>query len=70
MKLPSLNSSITLNYNNEFFNFYVPDKDEARHLEAEWSSALVFSNLDSDIFIMIYLAILLEHSIVFVSNNA
>ena len=70
IQLPSLNTILEFSPNNEKITYSIPNKEYARYIEADWNSSIVLSNLDEEIFSLIFLAILSEYSIVFVSHNS
>ena len=49
--------------------FLVPKMENCFMLEAKWGSALAFSSIPFEDFIFIYFAIMLEHSVLFLSEN-
>ncbi|EGR32985.1 hypothetical protein IMG5_064390, partial [Ichthyophthirius multifiliis] len=68
--LPKLNTVLQFKFNQETFIYQIPNKDLAKHIEAEWGCSIVLSSLELEQFISIFLSLLLEQSIVFVSNNS
>ena len=68
--LPSINTNVSFSFRNENFSYNVPNKLYSKYIEADWNGAFVLSNMDEDVFSLIFLAILSEQSIVFVSENS
>ena len=58
--LPSINTKVSFSFRNENFSFNVPNKLYSKYIEADWNGAFVLSNLDEDVFSLIFLAILSE----------
>lgn len=68
--LPSLNSKVHFSYANEHFIYFVPNREQARYIECDWNTAMTLSNFDEEDFTLLFLGLLAEHSMVFVSANA
>ncbi|EAS00793.2 DENN (AEX-3) domain protein (macronuclear) [Tetrahymena thermophila SB210] len=68
--LPSISNRLQLNFNGECFSYQVPNREEAKHIEAEWGCSLVLSSFEKELFVNIFLSLLLEQSVVFVSSNS
>ncbi|KAL4499118.1 hypothetical protein ABPG72_017020 [Tetrahymena utriculariae] len=68
--LPSISNTLQLNFNGEIFSYKVPNREEAKHIEAEWGCSLVLSSFEKELFVNIFLSLLLEQSVVFVSSNS
>lgn len=56
-------------YNKEKLNLTLPKEDKAFLLEAKWGAMLCFSNTPFDDLFFIFIAILMETSIIFLSKN-
>ncbi|KAL4449911.1 hypothetical protein ABPG74_015030 [Tetrahymena malaccensis] len=68
--LPSISNRLQLDFNGESFSYQVPNREEAQHIEAEWGCSLVLSSFEKEFFVNIFLSLLLEQSVVFVSSNS
>jgi hypothetical protein len=62
-------STFSLDYNKEKIEFFIPQKEKAFMLEAKWGAILCFSNLPFEDFFFLFIAIMLEHSVIFFSKN-
>jgi len=56
-------------YNNKALSFLVPKMENCYMLEAKWGAALTFSSIPFEDFNFIFFAMLMEHSILFLSEN-
>ena len=54
---------------SENFTLHVPKKENSHYLESEWSLSICFSNLPLEIICKIFIALLLEQSIIFFTEN-
>ena len=56
-------------HNNEKLNVSLPREDKAFLLEAKWGAMLCFSNTPFDDLFFLFVAILLETKVIFLSKN-
>lgn len=56
-------------YNNKPLSFLVPKMENCYLLESRWGCALMFSAIPFEDFFFLFFSILLEHSVLFVSEN-
>jgi len=56
-------------YNNKPLSFLVPKRENCYFLESKWGSAPTFSTMPFEDFMFIFFAMLLENSILFLSEN-
>ena len=56
-------------YNSKPLSFLVPKMENCYLLESKWGSALTFSTIPFEDFLFLFFGILLEHSILFLSEN-
>lgn len=62
-------STFSLDYNKEKIEFLIPPKEKAFMLEAKWGAILCFWNFPFEDFFFIFIAIMLEYSVIFFSKN-
>ena len=65
----SFEKLLCYHYNNKVLSFLVPKMEQCYLLESKWGAALAFSSIPFEDFIFIFFAILLEHSVLFLSQN-
>lgn len=56
-------------YNSKALSFLIPKMENCYLLESRWGSALTFSAIPFEDFFFLLTAILLEYSVLFVSEN-
>lgn len=66
----TFDKQILVDYNNEKITFTIPKKEKVFLLEAKWGATLCFSNTPFEDLFFIFIAILLETTVVFLSKNA
>ncbi|KAL4433553.1 hypothetical protein ABPG74_002950 [Tetrahymena malaccensis] len=67
--LPDFNSSLHFNIQNERIVSKIPSASNATRLECEWGIYKALQQFDIKNFLFLFLSLLLEHSLVFVSEN-
>ncbi len=60
---------IKIEFNSARVCFKLPGPEDAYLQESRWSQTLAFSSTCLDDLVFIYFAILMEHSVIFLSNN-
>jgi len=65
----SFENQLFFEYNNERLSISLPKEEKAFLLEAKWGSMLCFSNTPFDDLFFLFIAILLETKVIFLSKN-
>ena len=60
---------LTYKYFNEIISYQVPKMNNCQYVEGSYGAFLTFSNIPFADFIFIHFSMLLEHSILFMSEN-
>ncbi|KRX08029.1 hypothetical protein PPERSA_06207 [Pseudocohnilembus persalinus] len=66
---PQINYKLQFTHQNFTSICQIPNKERAQHIEAEWGNCLVLSNIEEEVFSLLYLYILCENQVVFISQN-
>ena len=67
--LVNFEKQLNFEFNNEKLNYITPKRDKAALMEAKWGALLCFSNTPFDDLFFLFIAILMETSVVFLSKN-